>query len=66
MGWGTDTASGGPGDDVLFALERDGLADTLDCGPGSDAAFIRAEDSAVNCETSVTLAPSSAATPENP
>ena len=65
-GWGTDAISGGEGDDVLFALARDGLADTVDCGPGRDAAFIRSEDSAVNCETTVTLGASSAPTPENP
>jgi Ca2+-binding RTX toxin-like protein len=65
-GWGADTLSGGDGDDVLFALARDRQADRVDCGPGRDAAFIRSEDSAVNCETTVTLGAAAAPTPEHP
>jgi Ca2+-binding RTX toxin-like protein len=65
-GWGADTASGGEGDDVVFAIMPDNLVDTIDCGPGRDAAFIRSGDTAVNCETTVTLGASSAAVPEHP
>jgi Ca2+-binding RTX toxin-like protein len=47
---GADSLSGGAGHDFLFAAERDGKADALDCGDGTDVAVFRAGDTAVNCE----------------
>ena len=43
-GWGADRVSGGKGDDRLHALAADGQVDVLNCGDGSDEAFVlRAE-----------------------
>jgi hypothetical protein len=42
-----DTISGGDGADVVEA--RDGSADTIDCGPGLDRAFVDAVDVVTNC-----------------
>jgi len=43
-GWGADRVYGGTGNDELHALAPDGQNDLLDCGPGSDKAFVlRAE-----------------------
>lgn len=54
-GWGADRAYGGSGNDELHALAPDGQHDLLDCGPGSDKAFVlRAErplTRIVSCET---------------
>ncbi len=45
-GWGADRVSGGNGDDRLHALAPDGQIDVLNCGDGSDEAFVlRAERS---------------------
>ncbi len=43
-GWGADRVGGGNGDDKLHALASDGAIDVLNCGDGSDEAFVlRAE-----------------------
>ena len=49
-GNGRDTLYGGLGDDVLFARADDRLGDYLNCGPGFDQAFVRANDVAIGCE----------------
>ena len=45
---GVDTLEGGPGNDTVVAA--DGVADTLDCGEGEDAATVDAFDKATGCE----------------
>jgi RTX calcium-binding nonapeptide repeat (4 copies) len=48
-GAGGDTLAGGPGNDVI--VSRDGVADTVTCGPGTDQAVIDLRDSvAGDCE----------------
>lgn len=47
-GLGADTISTGGGDDTI--LLRDGVADTLDCGAGSDRAVVDVVDVVGNCE----------------
>jgi hypothetical protein len=64
-GGGGDVIYGGPGDDTIAA--RDGVADQVDCGPGTDSVTADAADSVIGCE-SVLLpppppAPPSASTP---
>jgi hypothetical protein len=61
-GAGDDTVEGASGHDALFGGEgddtiraRDGVADQVDCGPGSDTAFVDAVDKVVGCETKVAL-----------
>lgn len=51
-GPGTDVVSGGNGNDVIYALELDGNLDSIDCGPGFDNAWVRANEKDVtdNCE----------------
>jgi Ca2+-binding RTX toxin-like protein len=49
-GLGADTLIGGDGNDTIAA--RDGVADIVDCGPGtSDVATVDAVDTVTNCET---------------
>jgi Ca2+-binding RTX toxin-like protein len=62
-GYGRDYASGGPGDDVLHALADDNQLDTLDCGPGTDTAYLNAAERArtIGCEKVITLSPADAA-----
>jgi Ca2+-binding RTX toxin-like protein len=47
-GAGTDELHGGAGADRLLA--RDGMRDTLDCGPGDDVASVDTLDAVRNCE----------------
>lgn len=47
-GGGRDSLFGGDGGDRLDG--RDAVADTLDCGPGEDIAFIDVRDTQLNCE----------------
>ena len=49
-GLGRDTLYGGPGDDILHARADDGASDYLNCGQGTDVAYVRAIDIAVGCE----------------
>ncbi len=46
---GADTLNGDAGDDTVNA--RDGVADTIDCGPGADTAVADAADTTTSCET---------------
>lgn len=55
--YGADTVLGGAGDDVIYSgsqispTQSDGHADTIDCGPGLDTAYIdKNVDRTVNCE----------------
>ena len=48
-GPGADRISGGKGNDKINA--RDGVADVVDCGPGSDTARVDKIDKVRNCET---------------
>lgn len=57
-GDGNDRLNGGAGGDLLDAgagddeiLAADGVADTIDCGPGGDRVNADATDRLVNCET---------------
>jgi hypothetical protein len=71
---GRDTITGGGGGDVIYTgagddtiAARDGVADQVDCGPGTDSVTADAADSVIGCE-SVLLpppppAPPSASTP---
>jgi Ca2+-binding RTX toxin-like protein len=57
-GGGLDTLLGGPGDDDIHA--RDGLKDSVDCGPGGGSATVDTIDTVVGCthvEVSDTLVP---------
>jgi hypothetical protein len=47
-GVGSDRIAGGSGSDIVFA--RDGETDVIDCGTGSDLAYVDARDQARNCE----------------
>jgi RTX calcium-binding nonapeptide repeat (4 copies) len=47
-GAGSDVIRAGAGDDVVYA--RDGVADTVDCGEGTDLVQADPVDSVVNCE----------------
>lgn len=47
-GVGADQIDGGPGADILFA--RDGEADVLNCGSGTDTAYVDKHDRTRNCE----------------
>jgi Ca2+-binding RTX toxin-like protein len=47
-GGSADFLYGGPGNDTINA--RDGKADTIDCGPGSDRVIADKSDSVTNCE----------------
>ena len=47
-GPGKDVLRGGPGDDKLNA--RDGVAETVDCGPGRDVAIVDERDVTRGCE----------------
>jgi hypothetical protein len=56
-GRGNDTVNGGPGHDRLFGgpgrdtlSARDGLRDSVDCGPGRDTATIDRSDRVSGCE----------------
>jgi hypothetical protein len=49
-GAGSDRLYGGPGDDRIMA--RDGHADIIDCGPGSDFADTDVSDAVQSCERS--------------
>jgi CSLREA domain-containing protein len=57
-GSGNDTLTGGPGQDQIFGdsgndtvLTKDGVADTVDCGPGTDTAtFDHGLDAVTGCE----------------
>ncbi len=49
-GNGRDALYGKDGDDVLFSRADDRIGDYLNCGPGWDQAFIRANDVVVGCE----------------
>ena len=62
-GGGNDTVTGNGGPDILYGGDgddtvnaRDGVADRLDCGTGTDSAVADAIDVVVNCET-VSLPP---------
>jgi hypothetical protein len=46
---GADRYDAGPGDDEVYA--RDGAADVIDCGAGTDRAIVDAADTVVGCET---------------
>lgn len=63
---GADRLSGAAGDDVINA--RDGVADTVDCGEGSDRVVADAGDRVVGCEVvdlpAVTQPAPPAATPD--
>lgn len=50
-GPGIDELSGGAGRDRLYAV--DGEADTVNCGPGKDIAYIDPGDAAGGCETTL-------------
>jgi Ca2+-binding RTX toxin-like protein len=56
-GHGKDNSFGGDGNDILHALARDRMVDTLDCGPGNDTAWLNARESDVtlNCEVIKTV-----------
>ena len=57
---GTDTILGGPGNDLIIhgnnidaATATDGHKDFINCGPGSDVAYLNTSidgDKAINCE----------------
>jgi hypothetical protein len=47
-GYGNDRLRGGPGDDLVQA--RDGMVDSIDCGPGNDRASVDPEDRVTRCE----------------
>ena len=59
-GLGTDVLNGGIGPDKLYALAKDGVVDTLDCGPGPDVARIVSDDTVkdttVHCEKVIEVA----------
>ncbi|PUA79753.1 calcium-binding protein [Nocardioides currus] len=72
-GSGDDTVTGGAGTDSLFGGEgndtiqaRDGVADRIDCGAGSDAVVADAVDVVVNCESVDQPAPPAPVTPPAP
>jgi len=48
-GGGNDTLLGGPGDDDIFA--RDGVQDTVDCGPDGGTATVDPMDTVTACTT---------------
>jgi hypothetical protein len=55
---GNDTIEGGGGADSLFGQggndqlrARDGVSETVDCGPGTDTAIVDTIDTVRNCET---------------
>jgi hypothetical protein len=55
---GDDTIEGGGGSDSLFGQggndtvkARDGVPDTVDCGPGTDTAIVDTIDTVRNCDT---------------
>jgi Ca2+-binding RTX toxin-like protein len=48
-GAGADVLNGGPGNDTIQA--RDGVADRVDCGDGTDTVVADAVDAVVGCET---------------
>ena len=47
-GGGSDTIQSGPGDDTIDT--RDGVYDSVDCGPGNDVVYADLGDSTTNCE----------------
>jgi Ca2+-binding RTX toxin-like protein len=49
---GRDRMLGGGGADTLDAADREtaGTPDTVDCGPGTDAATVNTNDAVSNCE----------------
>lgn len=53
-GGGSDTGCASSGDDTVIA--NDGVADVIDCGPGTDSYRADAADTLISCETN--LAPS--------
>ena len=63
-GPGHDVVHGGAGDDALHALAADGTADTLDCGPGRDRAWVLASERPTTtfrgCETVMVVVDASA------
>lgn len=66
-GKGADTLTGGAGNDRLNSPDRDGVADTISCGDGTDRVVLRAPDTATaDCETVVWAGGAPAATPSPP
>ncbi len=45
---GKDTYSGGPGNDFIVSI--DGVAETVDCGPGYDRVYADKKDRLHGCE----------------
>ena len=45
---GQDSLRAGAGDDFVYAV--DGVAETVDCGPGDDGASVDRSDKTVGCE----------------
>ena len=45
---GQDSLRGGRGDDFVYAV--DGVAETVDCGPGDDGASVDRSDRVMGCE----------------
>jgi hypothetical protein len=50
-GYGSDAIEGGSGDDKVLSYDPD--RDTVDCGPGSDTAYVSRNDRVTGCETVV-------------
>jgi Ca2+-binding RTX toxin-like protein len=50
-GWGSDVVDAGPGNDIVRASENDVSMDSIDCGEGSDMAYVNRTDRVFNCET---------------
>jgi hypothetical protein len=48
-GYGNDDIEAGAGDDEVFSYDPD--RDTVDCGPGSDRAYVSRNDRVTGCET---------------
>jgi hypothetical protein len=63
-GLGADVLSGGDGNDVIQA--RDGVADRIDCGLGTDSVVADALDVVVNCEAVDQPAPTPPTAPPAP
>jgi Ca2+-binding RTX toxin-like protein len=59
-GDGGDTVAGGLGNDTL--LIQDGVVDTADCGPGTDAVTADTDDSLTNCEPGAAGGPTATTT----
>jgi len=61
---GADVLRAGPGDDRILA--RDGVADAVDCGPGTDEAITDPADTVTGCESVAAAAPAPSAAPPDP